>query len=101
MQSETTLATEMDLPPEYCHYRDEGCDLAQSCLNCPFPRCVYEIPRGRQHLLKGRRNQQILSQYHNEGKGVKELATAFGISQRTIQRVLKEDRRQQLTAELG
>ena len=30
----------LDLPPEYCHYRDEGCDLADSCLNCPLPRCI-------------------------------------------------------------
>ena len=92
---EPKLDTEMDLPPEYCHYRDEGCDLAQSCLNCPFPRCVYEIPRGRQHFLKGRRNQQILQQHH-QGKDVKELAMSFGISQRTIQRVLKADRQEQV-----
>ncbi|MFC2011982.1 hypothetical protein ACFLVU_02510 [Chloroflexota bacterium] len=38
--------TELDLPPEYCHYRDEGCDLAESCLNCPFARCVYDEPGG-------------------------------------------------------
>ncbi len=29
----------LDLPPEYCHYRDEGCDLAGFCLNCPLPIC--------------------------------------------------------------
>ena len=27
---------QLDLRPEFCHYRDEGCDLAKSCLNCPF-----------------------------------------------------------------
>ncbi len=33
---------ELDLPPEYCHYQDEGCELADSCLNCPFARCIYD-----------------------------------------------------------
>ena len=31
-----------DLPPEYCHYQDEGCEFADSCLNCPFARCIYD-----------------------------------------------------------
>ena len=48
MQSEPTLATEMDLPPDYCH-RDEGCGLARSCLNCPFPRCIYDVPCVKQY----------------------------------------------------
>ena len=34
---ENISESEPDLPPEYCHYRDEGCDLAESCLDCPFP----------------------------------------------------------------
>ena len=84
MELELTVDTELDLPPEYCHYKDEGCELAKSCLNCPFPRCIYDVPRGKQHLLKGRRDRQILYQFHKEGKGVKKLAIAFGISQRTV-----------------
>ena len=39
---------ESDLPPEYHHYRDEGCEMADSCLNCPFPQCIYDEPRNRQ-----------------------------------------------------
>ena len=41
-----------DLPPEYCQYRDEGCALAPSCLNCPFPSCVFEERGGLQRRLK-------------------------------------------------
>ncbi len=44
---ENISESEPDLPPEYCRYRDEGCDLADSCLDCPFPQCIYEQPRGR------------------------------------------------------
>jgi hypothetical protein len=92
MELETTADTELDLPPEYCHYKDEGCELAESCLNCPFPRCIYDVPRGKQHLLKSLRNRQILHQFQKEGRGVKELAAAFSISQRTVQRVPKNYR---------
>ncbi len=78
-----------DLPPEYCHYRDEGCELADSCLNCPFPQCIYDRPRGRQQWLKKLRDKEITRLFSNGGKGLKELALIFGVSQRTIQRALK------------
>ena len=30
--------------PEYANYKDTGCDLAPSCLSCPFARCRYDKP---------------------------------------------------------
>ena len=80
---------ELDLPPEYCHYRDEGCEFGVSCLNCPFPRCIYDEPGGKQRWLKGQRNREIVRQLYIEGKGERELAEMFGVSLRTVQRVLK------------
>ncbi|HUV75907.1 MAG TPA: hypothetical protein VMW00_04600 [Dehalococcoidales bacterium] len=79
----------LDLPPEYCHYRDEGCELADSCLNCPLSKCIYDEPGGRQHWLKRQRDRQIVRLFTTEGKGAKELAIMFSISQRTVQRALK------------
>ena len=79
---------EQDLLPEYYHYPDEGCEFAQSCLECPFPRCVYDEPGGKQHFVKDLRNKEILRLY-TDGKEIKELALIFGVSQRTIQRALK------------
>ncbi len=83
---------EHDLPPEYCRYRDEGCELADSCLNCPFPKCIYDQPGGRQHWLKRLRDRDMINLFGNEGKEVRELATIFGVSQRTVQRALKRMR---------
>ncbi|HUV45876.1 MAG TPA: hypothetical protein VMW45_02280 [Dehalococcoidia bacterium] len=80
---------ELDLPPEYCHYRDEGCEFADSCLNCPLTKCIYDEPGGRQRWLKRQRDRQIARQFTVEGKRVKELALMFGLSQRTVQRALK------------
>jgi hypothetical protein len=85
---ETTTENEPDLPPEYCHYRDDGCEFADSCLNCPFPKCLYDEPRGRQRWLKELRDREI-DRLFSQGWGVKDLALLLGLSQRTIQRALK------------
>ena len=83
---------EHDLPPEYCRYRDVGCEFAGSCLDCPFPKCIYDEPGGRQHWLKRSRDKDMTNLFCSDGRGVKELATMFGVSQRTVQRVLKRTR---------
>ncbi len=80
---------EPDLPPEYCQYRNGGCEFADSCLNCPLPKCIYELPGGRQQWLKGLRDKEVVGLFSTEGKGIKELALRFGVSQRTVQRILK------------
>jgi hypothetical protein len=93
------LLGELDLPPEYCYYRDDGCELAtaylghkSSCLNCPFSGCIYDQPGGRQRWLKKLRDEEIVRLFNTKGKKGKELAMMFGLSQRTVQRVLKRDR---------
>jgi AraC-like DNA-binding protein len=78
----------LDLKPEYCHYRDEGCEYAKECLNCPFPQCLFDEPRGRQRWMKQTRDREI-KRLFNTGKKVKELAMLFGVSPRTIQRALR------------
>ena len=84
---------ERDLPPEYCQYRDEGCEFADSCLKCPLPECIYELPGGRQRWLKELRDKEVVRRFAAEGRGVKELALIFGVSQRTVQRILKRTKR--------
>ena len=79
---------ETDLPPEFCHYQDEGCELAASCLACPYEKCVYDEPGGRQHRVKDIHNREISRLYH-AGKVVPQLAAMFGVSQRTVHRALK------------
>jgi hypothetical protein len=79
---------EKDFKPEYCQYRDEGCEYAKACLDCPFPQCLYDEPRGRQHWMKQTRDKEI-KRLFDQGKKVKELAIIFGVSQRTIQRALR------------
>ena len=95
MELRQTSEAELDLIPEYCHYHDEGCEFADSCLNCPLPMCVYDVPGGRQRLLKRRRAEEMAGLFTKEGRSTSELAQIFGVSLRTVQRALKavfEDR---------
>lgn len=79
----------IDLPPEYCQYQDEGCEFSSQCLNCRLPVCVYEQPGGKQRFMKRRRALEMARLYRNEHKTVRELASMFGVSMRTVQRALK------------
>ena len=78
-----------DLPPEFCRYRDEGCEFSPACLSCRFPTCLYEEPRGRQRWVKGQRNREIALLFATGQWSARELARQFGVSQRTVQRALK------------
>jgi hypothetical protein len=68
MEKEEASEREPDLPPEFCHYRDEGCEFAESCLNCPFTQCLYEEPRGKQRWLKELRNREMVRLFSSGGR---------------------------------
>jgi len=78
-----------DLLPEEFPYKDKGCDLCPSCLNCPFPDCLEGEPWGKEKFLKLGRAERIL-ELKREGKGIKEIARIFEISPRTVQRWLRK-----------
>ena len=77
-----------DLLPEDLPYSDDGCDLAPSCLNCPFLTCIKEEPWGKEKFLKKRRAERML-ELQEERKSIKEIARIFEVSTRTVQRALK------------
>ncbi len=76
-----------DALPEFTRYRDKGCDVHPNCLTCPLPRCRYEEPGGLRALLNEYRDRQIVS-LRKKGASVDELAGQYGISRRTVFRVL-------------
>ena len=90
MGLERTNNEGLDLRPEYCRYQDEGCEFAESCLNCPLPVCIYEESGGKRRWLKKQRDEEMARLHTTEGKGISELAQIFGVSQRTVQRALKD-----------
>src|SRR4051794_21054116 len=79
----------IDALPENTDYADTGCDLYPSCLRCPLPRCRYEEPGGAAAMLRTGRDASILRLAEQDGVSVEELARMFGLSRRTIFRVLR------------
>jgi hypothetical protein len=76
--------------PEEDEYRDQGCDLFPSCLNCPLRRCRYDEKGGRT-VTNEPRDEKLL-RLKAEGKNVNQLAGLFGISKRTVHRILRRAR---------
>ena len=78
-----------DFPPEYCQYNDTGCEFSETCLNCPLPLCVYDEPGGKKRFLKRKRALEMGRLFSTEGKSIRELASIYKVSKRTVQRALK------------
>jgi len=87
------MQTEQDLLPEYIRYQDDGCDLFSSCLKCPLPRCRYDEP-GRKQMGKELRNKEMLHLHQKEGLKVEKLAQRFGVSKRTVYRIIGRNHEQ-------
>ena len=78
-----------DSLPERTGYRDDGCEIHPQCLTCPLPRCRYDEPGGLTGLLNGLRDRDIVA-LKSRGMAVEEIADTFGVSRRTVFRVLTE-----------
>jgi hypothetical protein len=79
-----------DSLPEHTRYRDDGCSIHPTCLTCPLPRCRYEEPGGLRALFNAQRDRQII-RLRVQGVPVGDLAGRFGISRRTVFRVLESN----------
>ena len=66
---------------------DTGCELAPSCLNCPFPKCVYEKGGGKQFVKKAQRDETMMRLF-NEGMTMEKIAKKFNVHIRTVGRAL-------------
>ncbi len=80
-----------DALPEHLDYRDQGCDLAPSCLRCPLVRCRYDEPGGARKLLQGSRDEAVWYR-RGEGVGIDALAQEFSLSRRSVFRILARGR---------
>jgi hypothetical protein len=81
-----------DALPEFTRYRDEGCDLYASCLTCPLPCCRYDNPGGARAIFNVRRDREILRLRRRQGLSVDMLARRYGVSRRTVFRILRRGR---------
>ena len=70
--------------PEYLHYRDDGCEIAPKCLECPLPACRYDLPPKRAGALMREAQLRALLA---EGLTADEAAVRMGVSRRTVFRL--------------
>ena len=77
-----------DAMPENHYYQDGGCNLAPSCLRCPFEYCQYDMPGGSSRMAKIARTNQIRA-LRDEGKSAAEIAGIVGCGVRMVNRRLK------------
>ena len=70
---------------------DTGCELARTCLGCRMPACKYADPHQVARAERERRNAEIRAAWER-GLAIRQLVVRFGLSERTIFRVLAEGR---------
>ncbi len=79
----------LDGLPEQTHYLDTGCEASASCLTCPLPQCKFDDPIWYQAYKREGRDTEVLAAYTDEGLSVFEVARRFGLSPRTVHRVIR------------
>lgn len=71
-------------------YRDDGCEMGTSCLSCSLPRCIHDEPGGQRGQQRRQRNREIVSLRRRQGLKISEVAHRYGISSRTVYRILAQ-----------
>jgi Homeodomain-like domain len=84
--------TRRDALPEHTPYADTGCDLHASCLTCPFVRCRYDEDLDAGRRRAGRQRDRRMIELQRRGKTISVIAARFGVSRRTVFRVLARAR---------
>jgi len=76
------------------HWEDKGCDYEPSCLECtrPLDQCPDMVPKMKQRITKERKSMAIRA-CRADGFTVKEIAESLKISERTVTRALKGDKK--------
>lgn len=81
-----------DRVPEDIHYRDTGCHMSPSCLQCMLERCIYDEPEGGYTMRRRARDEEIYRLYRQHTSDIADLALRFGVSRRTVHRAVARQR---------
>ena len=72
----------------YLERPDRGCEVSPSCLACPLERCKYDDPESYLLHLRQQADREKLAVIRTEWLTPAEAAERFGITQRTVYRLL-------------
>lgn len=76
-----------DALAERLGYQDTGCVMSPTCLRCPLERCRYDQPGGVRKLRATDRDD-ALRRFYDEGTSIDALSARYGISRRSVFRIL-------------
>ena len=77
---------------EFYHYVDTGCEVSDSCLDCPLPKCRYDDPAWYLRNRRLARDFRIVQTMQQEALSIEDTAERFGITNRTVFRILQRCR---------
>lgn len=76
-----------DALPEFVNWRDTGCSVSPSCLECPLAQCRYDVHGGARVILNVSRDQEWAAA-HAAGESARAIARRTGVHVRTVYRAL-------------
>jgi hypothetical protein len=82
-------------------FEDAGCEVSDSCLNCPLPRCKYDDPVWYQKHRRLAKDLKVLTVMRTEKLSVEEAAERFSVTVRTIFRIMRRSREDALNLGYG
>ena len=86
-----TRATRGEVEVDRINWIDTGCNLAPSCLNCPFPQCRYDT-RDMIRLERSKSDATQACDLYVTGLNAAQVADVLGISKRSVFRLMARKR---------
>ena len=73
-------------------YDDTGCEVADSCLECPLSRCKFDDMQWFIKYRRMARELRMAADIYDEGLSIAQAAERFSVTPRTVLRVLRRCR---------
>ena len=83
---------ELNPDPVIPRQEPNGCDMSDSCLECPLPRCKHEDPLGYRKTKLQERDHAYIEVINPDNLSTKEAAEKLGINRRMVLRVRAKNR---------
>jgi hypothetical protein len=74
-------------------YQDNGCNVSPKCQECPLVACKHDDRSAYEAWLKVQRYVEVRRELER-GTPLPEIAAKFKVSERTVSRVIAQDRAQ-------
>lgn len=82
--------------PQTGYPADTGCEVSPSCLECPLPQCKYDDLLWYQDWKQRQKDVPVVARAREletrSTGGIAVVAKEFGITERTVYRVLKRSK---------